>query len=81
MAPISSFWDSSVAGVLCDASIRIFVVCSGANADYVKHLGATEVIDYTEGDIACAPGGALPIMKTGPIGLPEEILENSGIGV
>jgi len=29
---------------------RIFVVCSGANADYVKHLGATEVIDYTEGD-------------------------------
>jgi NADPH:quinone reductase-like Zn-dependent oxidoreductase len=33
---------------------RIICVCSGSNADYVKWLGASSVIDYTQGDWAAS---------------------------
>jgi NADPH:quinone reductase-like Zn-dependent oxidoreductase len=31
---------------------RVVAVCRGENADYARRLGAAEVIDYTEGDVA-----------------------------
>lgn len=41
---------------------RVLAVCRGENADYARGLGATDVIDYTSGDVAdavrsLAPGG------------------------
>ena len=30
---------------------RVVAVCSGANADYARQLGAGDVIDYTAGDV------------------------------
>ena len=36
------------------AGARVTAVCSGKNADYVRGLGATDVIDYTAGDVVTA---------------------------
>ena len=33
---------------------RVVAVCSGENADYARGLGATDVIDYSSGDVADA---------------------------
>jgi NADPH2:quinone reductase len=33
---------------------QVIAVCSGPNADYVRSLGASDVIDYTTGDVAQA---------------------------
>jgi NADPH:quinone reductase-like Zn-dependent oxidoreductase len=33
---------------------HVIAVCSGSNADYVRSLGASDVIDYTSGDVAQA---------------------------
>jgi NADPH2:quinone reductase len=37
-------------------SVCIIAVCSRVNADYVRSLGAADVIDYTAGDVADALG-------------------------
>lgn len=32
-------------------NLKIIATCSSKNADFVKHLGATHVVDYNEGDL------------------------------
>jgi NADPH:quinone reductase-like Zn-dependent oxidoreductase len=39
---------------------RLVAVCRGENADYARRLGAAEVIDYTEGDVADAVRSRYP---------------------
>jgi NADPH:quinone reductase len=39
---------------------RVVAVCRGANADYARALGAVDVIDYTEGDVAEAVRSRYP---------------------
>jgi NADPH2:quinone reductase len=39
---------------------RVVAVCRGENADYARRLGATEVIDYTSGDVAEAIRSLFP---------------------
>ena len=39
---------------------RVVAVCSGANADYARELGASEVIDYTAIDVVKAVGSGFP---------------------
>jgi NADPH:quinone reductase len=40
--------------------IRVVAVCSAANADYARSLGAVEVIDYEAGDVADAVRSRFP---------------------
>jgi NADPH:quinone reductase len=39
---------------------RVVAVCSGGNADYARRLGAADVIDYTDGDVAEAVRSRYP---------------------
>jgi NADPH2:quinone reductase len=39
---------------------RVVAVCRGANADYARPLGAIDVVDYTEGDVAEAVRSRYP---------------------
>jgi NADPH:quinone reductase-like Zn-dependent oxidoreductase len=36
------------------AGAKVVAVCSAGNADYARGLGAADVIDYTQGDVATA---------------------------
>ena len=60
---------SIVVQVAAKLGARVTAVCSGHNADFVKHLGAAEVVDYTKVcvcvrvrggvvAVACAPPAA-----------------------
>ena len=39
---------------------RVVAVCRSENADYARHLGAADVIDYTAGDVVEAVGSRYP---------------------
>lgn len=62
------------------AGAKVYAVCSGKNADFVKKLGADEVLDYTQGDWTArfrgqsdAPSYIWDVSPTGGISVWESV--------
>jgi NADPH:quinone reductase-like Zn-dependent oxidoreductase len=51
---------SSFVQLAAGRGARVVAVCRGENADYGRRLGAADVIDYTEGDVAEAVRSRYP---------------------